>query len=127
LAAPGATSFESDLLRFGDPSVATQPRPVSSKSQRLTGADPAINLHGFTLRTVDEKGPQEHQLRGRRLEFRAKTQSVGQPTNLCLAFGTALQKFRPRDFSASVRDKDAAGRGISIPVASIFLDSGELS
>jgi hypothetical protein len=32
----------------------------------------------------------------------------------------ALQKFRPRDFSASVRDKDAAGRDISIPVASIF-------
>ena len=60
LAAPGATSFESDLLRFGDPALQRSlpiRRPVSSKSQRVTGADPAINLHGFTLRTVDEKGP----------------------------------------------------------------------
>ncbi len=28
--------------------------------------------------------------------------------------------FGPRDFRASVRDKDAAGHGISIPVASVF-------
>ena len=38
MAAPGATSFESDLLRFGDPALQRSlpiRRPVSSKSQRV--------------------------------------------------------------------------------------------
>jgi transposase len=64
--------------------------------QQGTRAALAERAHWLTVEWLPKYAPElndievvwgdlkAHQPRGRRLEFRAKTQSVGQPTNLCL-------------------------------------------